>query len=111
MAQREQRDDDERHVDEERDAPADRIDEDAADDRAEDHEGGGRRGPDPERAAALLALERFVMIASEPGTSSAPAAPWNRRATTSHSSVGASPHRTDVTPNQASPIAKTRRRP
>ena len=58
VAQGEQRDEDERHVDEERCAPADRIDEDASGDRTEDHEGGGGRRPDPEGAGPLLALER-----------------------------------------------------
>ena len=52
-----------------------------------------------------------VMIASDPGTSSAPAAPWSSRATTSSSSVGARPHRTDVMPKPHSPMANTRRRP
>ncbi len=52
-----------------------------------------------------------VMIASEPGTSSAPAAPWSRRATTSSSSVGARPHSTEVIPKPVSPIANSRRRP
>ena len=37
-----------------------------------------------------------VMIDSAPGTSSAPAAPWSSRKTTSASSVGASPHRPEV---------------
>ena len=37
-----------------------------------------------------------VMSASDPGMSSAPAAPWKRRKRTSHSSVGASPHRAEV---------------
>ena len=52
-----------------------------------------------------------VMIAIEPGTSSAPDTPWRIRNTTSSSRVGARPQRTDVTPNPTSPIAKTRRRP
>ncbi len=52
-----------------------------------------------------------VRIASDPGTSSAPAAPWSTRNTTRSSSVGAIPHSTDVTPNPTSPIANTRRRP
>ena len=52
-----------------------------------------------------------VMIASAWGTSSAPAAPWTSRATTSASSVGAVAHTTDVRPKPKSPIAKIRRRP
>ena len=52
-----------------------------------------------------------VMIASDPGTSSAPAAPCSRRATISSSSVGARPHRTEVMPKPISPMANTRRRP
>ena len=45
----------------------------------------------------------WVMRASEPGMSSAPAAPWARRKTISHSSVGASPHSAEVAakPDQA----------
>ena len=52
-----------------------------------------------------------VRIARLPGTSSAPAAPWSRRAMTSSSRVGARPHRTEVMPKPVRPIAKIRRRP
>ncbi len=52
-----------------------------------------------------------VRIASDPGTSSAPMAPWRIRNATSSSSVGAMPHSTEVAPNPASPIANTLRRP
>ena len=38
----------------------------------------------------------WVMSAIEPGTSSAPAAPWASRKTTSHSSDGARPQRAEV---------------
>ena len=48
-----------------------------------------------------------VMIAMEPGTSSAPDTPCRILNTTSSSSVGARPQRTDVTPNPTSPTAKT----
>ena len=40
-----------------------------------------------------------VMRAIEPGMSSAPAPPCSRRKMTSHSSVGASPHRAEVAAN------------
>ena len=46
----------------------------------------------------------WVISASEPGMSSAPAAPWASRKTTSHSSVGASPHSADVTAKPTSPM-------
>ena len=52
-----------------------------------------------------------VMMASEEGTSSAPATPCSARATTSSSAFGASAHSTDVTPKPASPIENTRLRP
>ena len=65
----------------------------------------------PKARARCWPSNAFVMIASEPGTSSAPAAPWNSRAMVSSSSVGASPHTTDVTPNKVRPIPNTRRRP
>ena len=48
---------DERHVDEERDAPRDRVDEDAADERSEDGRGRSRRGPHPVRAPLGFARE------------------------------------------------------
>jgi len=52
-----------------------------------------------------------VMIDSEPGTSSAPAAPWMRRNTTISSRFGARPHKRDVIPKPVRPIAKIFRRP
>ncbi len=52
-----------------------------------------------------------VMIDSEQGTRSAPAAPWSTRNTTSSSRLGDSPHRIEVRPKPARPIMKTRRRP
>ena len=52
-----------------------------------------------------------VMIASEDGTSSAPAIPCSARAAISSSTVGASAHSTDVAPKPASPTEKIRRRP
>ena len=58
---------------------------------------GRRRRPDAEGATALVPrLEGWVMSDSAPGTRSAPAAPCSRRNTTSHSRVGARPHRPDV---------------
>ena len=48
----------------------------------------------PEGAGPAGPSNVAVMIASEPGTSSAPAAPWRSRATISSSRVGARPHRT-----------------
>ena len=47
----------------------------------------------------------WVMRASEPGMSRAPAAPWARRKTISHSMVGARPHRAEVAANPVRPIA------
>ena len=55
--------------------------------------------------------EVAVMIDSEPGTRSAPVAPWRTRDRASSSRFGARPHMTDVVPKPASPIAKTFRRP
>ena len=50
-------------------------------------------------------------IASDPGTSSAPATPCRARAPISMPVLGAIAQRADVTPNDASPITKIRRRP
>ena len=52
-----------------------------------------------------------VMIESAPGTRSAPAAPWRRRARISTSMVGAAPQIADVIPNPSRPRRNTRRRP
>ena len=52
-----------------------------------------------------------VIRASEPGTSSAAAAPWRRRKRTNASIVGDRPHRMLVPPNPIRPIANTRLRP
>ena len=54
---RPQREREQRDVDQEREPPADGVDEDPADDRPEDGQRRGRRGPDAERAAARRALE------------------------------------------------------
>ena len=51
------------------------------------------------------------MIASDAGVSSAPETPCRARATTSSSTLGASAHSIDVTPNPATPIVNTRRSP
>ena len=48
----------ERHVHEERHPPRDRVDEDAAHERPEDRERGGRRRPDAERAGPCAPVER-----------------------------------------------------
>jgi hypothetical protein len=56
-------------------------------------------------------LKVEVRIASDPGTSSAPARPCRPRRAIRKPVSGASAHRIDVTPNPASPIAKIRRRP
>ncbi len=55
---REQGDRHERDVDQERGPPAHRVDEQPADDRADQAGRGGRRCPDPERPGAGLALEQ-----------------------------------------------------
>ena len=52
-----------------------------------------------------------VISASEPGTSSAPAAPWRTRKTMSVMMSGATPHSRLITPNAASPIANILRLP
>ncbi|CPU67391.1 Uncharacterised protein [Mycobacteroides abscessus] len=52
-----------------------------------------------------------MIMASELGTSRAPATPWRPRATTRTRPSGASAHATDVTANPTSPIAMMRRRP
>ncbi len=52
-----------------------------------------------------------VMIDSEHGTSSAPAAPWKTRKRARSSRLGARPHRAEVMPNAIRPMVKTRRRP
>src|SRR5450759_950362 len=52
-----------------------------------------------------------VMIESAPGTRSAPAAPWRRRARISTSIVGATPQIAEVIPNPSRPSRKMRRRP
>ena len=51
------------------------------------------------------------MIASELGTSSAPAAPCSPRAAINVSVVGASAHATENSPNAAAPSENTRRSP
>jgi hypothetical protein len=55
--------------------------------------------------------KRAVMMANEPGTRRAPASPWSRRAAARTSRLGARPHSSDVAPNPARPMRKTRRRP
>ncbi len=50
-------------------------------------------------------------MASDPGTSSAPAMPWSARAPTRNSSLGASAQRIEVAPKARSPMTKSRRRP
>ena len=50
-------------------------------------------------------------IASEPGTSSAPAKPWRARAPIRTAVDGAIAQRIEVTPNRPSPRMKIRRRP
>ena len=70
---RPQREGEQRHVDEEREPPADRVDQGPADDRAEDDQ--GRTSPPPRsrtRARAAGPSKAWVMSASEPGMSSAP---------------------------------------
>ncbi len=57
----------------------------------------------PSKAAAT--------IASEPGTSSAPAIPWRARAATRSCTVGASAQRIEQAPKPIRPATKTRRRP
>ena len=52
-----------------------------------------------------------VMMAREPGTSSAPAAPWRTRKAIRSSMLGASPQSSDVAPNPARPTANIRLRP
>ena len=52
-----------------------------------------------------------VMMASEPGTSSAPATPCRIRQTMRNSMVGERPHNRDVAANATRPMANTRRRP
>jgi hypothetical protein len=51
------------------------------------------------------------MIEREPGTRSAPVAPWSTRNSASSSRFGAIPHRSEVIPKPISPIVKIRRRP
>jgi hypothetical protein len=52
-----------------------------------------------------------VMMASDPGTRIAPAAPCSTRNTMSSSMFGAMPHSSDVTPNATSPMENIRFRP
>ena len=52
-----------------------------------------------------------VMMASEPGTRTAPAAPCRIRQTIRNSIDGAIPHRSEVAANPTRPIANMRRRP
>ena len=51
------------------------------------------------------------MIASEPGSSSAPPTPWSARAAISARTSGASPHSRDASANQTTPTRNTRRLP
>ena len=57
----------------------------------------------PNARARASPSKAWVMSASEPGMSRAPAAPWASRKTTSSSSVGARPHSADVAANPMSP--------
>ena len=52
-----------------------------------------------------------VMMASDPGTKIAPAAPWSTRKTMSRMMLGANPHISEVTPKATSPMANIFRRP
>ena len=89
------------------------VDEEAADDRAEESQRGRRRRPQPERPGRDPApVNAAVMIASEPGTSERPGGALEEPRTRScNSRVGASPHRTEITPNEVRPMTKIRRRP
>ena len=101
-----QREREERDVDQERDPPADGVD-DAS--RRRSARGASAptstaprcRTPAPRSAPS----KAWVMRDSEPGTSRAPVAPWRSRKTTSHSRVGARPHSADVAANPARPMA------
>ena len=102
---------DDRHVDREDPAPRGLVDDPPA-----------RSGPtivaipphavhDPIAAPRWFGGKAATMIASALGVSSAPAAPWSARAAISTSIVGARAQATDMTPNAATPIEKTRRSP
>ena len=66
---------------------------------------------DPIAAARSSGPKTAVMIASELGTSSAPAAPCTARAAMSTSTVGATAQMSEATPKPPTPSAKIRRRP
>ena len=51
------------------------------------------------------------MIARLPGVSSAPPMPCRARATISTPALGATPHSSEATANQTTPVTKMRRRP
>ncbi len=65
----------------------------------------------PNARAREAPSKAWVISDRDPGTSSAPVAPWRSRKTTSHSRVGARPHRADVPANPVRPITYMRRRP
>ena len=65
----------------------------------------------PIAAARSWSWNVEVMIASEEGTSSAPNTPCSPRAAIRKPAPGAMPHRSEVTPKPATPVAKIRRRP
>ena len=62
------------------------------------------------RARSSGAKDAWI-IARLPGVSSAAPTPCSARAAISSGAVGASPHSSDATANQTTPITKTRRRP
>ena len=97
-----------RDVDQEREPPADRVDHDPADDRPETVSAEVEAAQMPNARPRAAPSKAWVMSASEPGTSSAPAAPWRSRKTTSNSSVGASPHSAEVSANPARPMRDRR---
>lgn len=66
---------------------------------------------DPIAAARSCGANTLVMIASELGTSSAPAAPCSARAAMRTSTVGEIAQTSEAAPKPTTPMAKTRRRP
>jgi len=66
---------------------------------------------DPIAEPRSFCAKAATMIASDDGVTSAPAAPCKARAAIRTPIVGASEHRTEMTPKAAIPTSNTRRSP
>ena len=89
-----------REVDEEHQAPRHRVDEPAAEERADGGRHAGQPRPRPDRGALVSSRKLAEISARLPGTSRAPPTPCSARATMSMPMLGARPHSKDAPVNR-----------